>query len=141
MASNLIFSKLCFALSPHNMYGIQEGKDVKYNNFNWNIITSVNCETFNSVYMLTCTKGRCRGNERNYIGETERKLKDGICEHLGYINTKKTNKPAGYHFNIPGHNRHDLKVLILEKQLKMIHNTEKKGNNCLSENLTHFAEA
>ena len=67
---------------------IQEGKDVKYNNFKWNIITSVNCETPNSVYMLTCTKERCREKEPNYIGETERKLKDRICEHIGYINIK-----------------------------------------------------
>ena len=97
---------------------ILEGKDVKQNSFRWNIITSVNCQTYNSVYMLICTKDRCRGKEQYYIGETERKLKDRICEHLGYINTKNTNQPAGYHFNLPGHNKHDMKVTILEKQFK-----------------------
>ena len=43
---------------------IQEGKDVNFNNSKWNIITSVNCETYNSVYMLSCTKERCRGKEQ-----------------------------------------------------------------------------
>ena len=51
--------------------------------------------------MLTCPKERCREKEPNYIGETERKLKDRICEHIGYINTKNTNQPAGQHFHMP----------------------------------------
>ena len=39
---------------------ILEGKDVKQNSFRWNIITSVNCQTFNKVYMLIFTKERCK---------------------------------------------------------------------------------
>ena len=97
---------------------ILEGKHLKHNNFRWNIISNVNCETFNAVYMLICTKERCIGKEQFYIVETERTLKDRVCEHLGYINTKKTNQPAGYHFNLPGHSKQDMKVTILEKQYK-----------------------
>ena len=73
------------------------------------------------VYMLQCKKSSCQQNERKqtqYIGETERKLRDRICEHLGYINTKKLNQPAGEPFNLPGHSRSDMKVLILERVLK-----------------------
>ena len=50
-----------------------------------------------------------------YIGETERTLKDRICEHIGYINTKKYQEPAGEHFNSTGHTKADMKVLVLEK--------------------------
>ena len=97
---------------------IQEGKDIKHNGFKWNIITSVNCATYNSCYMLICIKEKCIGKEQYYIGETERKLKDRICEHLGYINTKNTAQPAGYHFNLPGHSKSDMRVTVLEKQFK-----------------------
>ena len=92
---------------------------MNFNNSKWNIITSVNCETFNSVYKLSYTKESYRGKEQKYIGETERKLKNWICEHLGYINTKNTNQPAGYYFHLPGHTKHDMKVTILEKQFKI----------------------
>ena len=95
-----------------------EGKDIKHENFKWNIKTSVNCATYNTCYMLICTKERCTGKDHLYIGETERKLKDRICEHLGYINTRNTSQPAGHHFNSPGHSKADMKVTILEKQFK-----------------------
>ena len=68
--------------------------------------------------MLICTKDRCGGKKQYYIGEIERNLKDRIYEHLGYINTKNTNQPAGYHFNLLGYNLHTMKVTILEKQCK-----------------------
>ena len=68
--------------------------------------------------MLICEKENCRQATKftnRYIGETERTLKDRISEHLGYINTKKINEPAGNHFNLPGHSKSDMKVSILEK--------------------------
>ena len=36
-----------------------------------------------------------------YIGETERKHKDGICEQLGFINTTNVTQPERHHFNLP----------------------------------------
>ena len=75
---------------------ILEGKDVKNNKFRWNIITSVNYETFNAVYLLLCTKESCRGKEQFCMREAEEKDKNRVCEHLGDINTKK-NQPAGHH--------------------------------------------
>ena len=64
-----------------------------------------------------CTKENCQQKNRfqqKYIGETEIKLKDRICEHIGYINTKKTDKATGHHFNMPGHTLSDMKVTVLE---------------------------
>ena len=100
---------------------IEEAKEIKGDKFSWKIETNVSCNTHNIVYMLQCKKSSCQQNETKqtqYIGETERKLRDRICEHLGYINTKKLNQPAGEHFNLPGHSRSDMKVLILERVLK-----------------------
>ena len=67
--------------------------------------------------MIICTKESCQQKNRfqqKYIGETERKLRDKICEHIGYINTKKTEKATGHHFNMPGHTLSDMKVKVLE---------------------------
>ena len=97
---------------------VLQGKDIKHENFKWNIKTSVNCATYNACYMLMCTKERCTGKDHIYIGETKRKLKDRIFEHLGYINTSNTTQPAGHHFNLPGHSKADMKVTILERQFK-----------------------
>ena len=61
---------------------------MKDNNFGWNIITNVNCETFNAAYELIFTKEKCRGKEQCYIGETEITLKDRVCEHIHNIKKK-----------------------------------------------------
>ena len=68
--------------------------------------------------MLICEKDNCKqktGHTNRYIGETERTLKDRISDHIGYINTNKSKEPAGQHFNLPGHTKSDIRVLILEK--------------------------
>ena len=65
-----------------------------------------------------CTKENCKKKpkyENRYIGETERSQKDRISEPIGYINSKKYSEPAGEHFNHPGHQKSDMRVLILEK--------------------------
>ena len=81
------------------------------------------CQSYNIVYMLQCTKERCKNKiNHRYIGETERTLKDRISEHIGYINTKMLSEPAGDHFNSAGHSKSDMKVFILEKVTKC--NTE-----------------
>ena len=76
------------------------------------IEADVACETKNIVYMLIYKKDNCQTKEGfmpRYIGESERTLKDIVCEHLGYINTKRTDQPAGRHFNMRGHHiRHEI---------------------------------
>ena len=56
-----------------------------------------------------------------YIGQSERTLKERIQEHLGYIRTEKCNKATGDHFNLDGHFIYDLKVTVIEK----LHKTDR----------------
>ena len=70
--------------------------------------SSITCETVGVVYCLTCTK--CK---QQYIGQTSRRLKDRISEHLGYI--RRNQNASGTHFNGPGHNHSHMKVSVLEK--------------------------
>ena len=100
---------------------IEETKEIKGDNFSWKIETNVSCNTNNIVYMLQCKKERCqigKTKPTQYIGETERNLRDRVCEHIGYINTQKLNQPAVEHFNLPGHSKADMKVTILERVIK-----------------------
>ena len=65
--------------------------------------------------MIICTNQSCQNknkHQQKYIGETERKLKDRICEHIGYINTKKTDQATGNHFNLPGNSLSDMRVTV-----------------------------
>ena len=50
-----------------------------------------------------------------YIGESERSLQERFSEHKGYVTNKQLSKATGAHYNIPGHNVSDMKVIILEK--------------------------
>ena len=89
---------------------ILEEKIIKTDSFTWKINKTMNCETDNVVYMIKCQKcNNC------YIGETERMLKERISEHKGYIRNNNAKEPVGAHFNSPGHDLSDLKVIILEK--------------------------
>ena len=96
---------------------IREGREIRGNSFTWKINQRVTCQSNNLVYMIICTKESCQQknkHQQKYIGETERKLKGRICEHIGYINTKKIDKATGHHFNLPGHSLSDMKVTVLE---------------------------
>jgi len=100
---------------------IKEGRDISEKKFTWKINQRISCQSNNLVYMIICTKENCQHKfkiQQKYIGETERKLKDRICEHIGYINTKKTEQATGQHFNLPGHSLSDMKVTVLEQVFK-----------------------
>ena len=58
---------------------------------------------------------RCRKCPQQYIGETERSLKERFSEHKGYVNTKNMTKATGIHFNEKGHKISDMQISILEK--------------------------
>ena len=49
------------------------------------------------------------------MGETEQNFKERDKEHLGYARNFKLNQPSGLHFNLPGHNIHNMKFTIIEK--------------------------
>ena len=91
---------------------IQEGKTVKATstNFKVDINSSVTCSTTNVIYLLGCDK--C---PQQYIGETERMLKDRFLEHKGYANSNNQTKATGLHFSQKGHSISNMKITVLEK--------------------------
>ena len=70
----------------------------------------VNCQTRNILYCITCTKCSLQ-----YIGESERTLKERFSEHKGYVVNSKLTKATGEHFNQKGHKVSDMSVTVLEK--------------------------
>ena len=66
----------------------------------------------NIIYLLGCN--RC---PQQYIGETERTLKERFAEHRGYVKNKIYTKTTGKHFNEVGHRESDMTITILEKVL------------------------
>ena len=94
---------------------IQEGNLIKCEKFTWKISKPINCESKNTVYMIQCTKERCN---KNYIGETNRALKQRFLEHKRYVDNKITTQATGEHFNLPGHSRNNMKITIIEQVKK-----------------------
>ena len=91
---------------------VREGKSVisTSNNHKMDINTNVNCNSSNVVYLVGCLK--CR---KQYIGETDRKIRERFREHRGYVTAKMENKATGKHFNEPGHNVSDMTFTVIEK--------------------------
>ena len=100
-------SKWC-SICPY----IKETRVIKHKNMNWKLNQTLNCDSSNIVYMVGCNKEKCK---EVYIGETERRLKDRISDHIGYIKNRKIETPTGEHFTQKGHSLSDLQVIILEK--------------------------
>ena len=96
----------------HTCPFIKEGKEINAETFKWKINKSVSCEDSNIVYLIECNKERCK---MQYIGETERTLRERFQEHKTYVNQKKYNKATGKHFNKAGHSVSNMRVTILEK--------------------------
>ena len=94
---------------------IKEGNAIKLNDKMWKITSNVNCETQNSIYVIECNIDSCK---KRYIGESERKLRERITEHRGYINNNMKNMATGHHFNLPGHSIDNLTITIIEKVRK-----------------------
>ena len=91
---------------------IQERKFIQSNKFTWKITKSLDCNSTNIVYLLECNKEKCK---LKYIGESERKFRDRILEHIGYVRCKRLNQATGSHFNLPGHGIENMKFSIIEK--------------------------
>ena len=119
---------------------IQKSKIVRGKDFIWRIDSDVSCQSSNIVYILVYTKENCKQKtkyENRYIGETERSLKNRISEHIEYINSKKYSEPAGEHFNHPGHQISDMRVLILEKVQSFDPQYRKEQESYLIRNSIH----
>ena len=91
---------------------VQERQSVKKGKYTWSINDQVDCDTENIVYLIQCNKENCQINI--YVGETERKARERISEHRGYIYRKEKIFATGEHFNQPGHSLANMKFTILE---------------------------
>ena len=91
---------------------VREGKTVKSTstNFKIDINSSVDCTSKNIIYLLGCKK--C---PQQYIGESERMIRERFAEHKGYVNTCNRTKTTGEHFNGKGHSVSDMEVTVIEK--------------------------
>ena len=76
---------------------------------------SVNCNTSNIIYLITCLKCSIQ-----YVGETDRSMKERFCEHKCYVTSQQLDKATGAHFNQKGHSVSDMRITILEK----VHNKD-----------------
>ena len=100
--------KACTAC-PFNM----EGRNIKIDKEHvWKIERSVNCNTFNCIYMIECEQDKFK---QRYIGLTRRHLKFRIAELRGYISSQGISKATGAHFNLPGHSLANMKFTVLEQ--------------------------
>ena len=99
---------------------IEEGKVVKttQSEAKIEINANISCQSKNLIYCITCQIKNCN---LQYIGQSERTLKERIQEHLGYIRNEKIDKATGEHFNSDGHFIHDLRVSVIEK----LHKTDR----------------
>ena len=70
----------------------------------------------------------------------ERKFKDRISEHIGYIRTKKIDKITSAHFNSTGHSLGNMSATILEKVKSEDIFYRKEDNPSTSGNSTPFLE-
>ena len=105
---------------------VLEGKKIKVNSKStWQINRSMNCNSYNIIYMLECNKDKC---QQRYIGESKRSLKYRLADHRGYIVNQHIDKATEAHYNLPGHSLANLKVTILE-QLKINSDTYRKERN------------
>ena len=68
----------------------------------------MNCNTNGIIYLITCK--RCNVQ---YVGETERRLKDRLNAHRSNITTKQKTAVA-IHFNNYRHSYKDLKIMPIE---------------------------
>ena len=75
----------------------------------WEITASLNCNSTNVIYKLVCKKDP----EWVYIGETKRRFRDRVQEHIRSIKNKVGD--VGAHFNPRGHSTADLMVVAIEK--------------------------
>ena len=73
-------------------------------------VSDINCQSRNVIYGIICT--RCKTTE--YVGETERQLRERMTEHLRDVRLRR-DKPINVHFNQGEHSQLDMGFVVLEK--------------------------
>ena len=106
-----VFHDPLFTLFAQSLF-VKEGKSVQStaSKCTVDINTSVNCQAKNILYCISCDKCSLQ-----YIGESERTLKERFSEHKGYVVNNMRTKATGDHYNQKGHKVSDMKITIIEK--------------------------
>ena len=96
---------------------VKEGKaitDKDYNGktFLLKVGRKASCESKNRVYLLECDKDNCKKKKN---GITHKELCELIYQHVGYMENKILSRATGEHFNLPGHETHQIKFSIIEQ--------------------------
>ena len=76
----------------------------------YTIPNKLNCSSSHVIYLITCQK--CK---KQYVGETNRKLKERLTDHRSAIKTKKLTA-IGIHFNDILHNVENLNITPIEEE-------------------------
>ena len=79
-------------------------------NYRVDLNSEMDCTTTNVCYAITCGVARC---SQQYIGQTSKSLRERFSQHIGYVD--KNIEATGKHFNLPGHDKSDMKVTVVEK--------------------------
>ena len=88
---------------------LDRGGKITNENESYSTKTEITCNSSNVIYCLECKK--CN---KKYVGQTKRKIKDRVREHLYGIKSQK-DTDISYHFNTKGHKgKNDVKVYILD---------------------------
>ena len=106
--TELGLDKLCGKQCPY----LKEGNQIKRLNQTWKIYETLNCNTNNIVYIIECNK---TNSNKQYIGKTNSSLKVRISEHLGYVNTNKTEQATGEHITSRAHTLSIITETVIEK--------------------------
>mgnify|MGYP003449751170 FL=1 len=72
------------------------------------ITDEMNCNTKNVIYLVNCIK--C---QKQYVGQTERRLKDRLNAHRSNIKNK-TQTAIAIHFNEAAHSFNNLRIIPIE---------------------------
>ena len=70
---------------------------------------NVTCNSSNLIYCISCDQCNIK-----YIGQTKRKIKERLREHIYHINRKHATSDVTHHFNLEGHGIDNLKVHIVD---------------------------
>ena len=79
-------------------------------NYRVDLNSEMDCTTTNVCYAITCGVARC---SQQYIGQTSKSLRERFSQHIGYVD--KNIEATGKHFNLPGHDKSDMKATVVEK--------------------------
>ena len=87
-----------------------------FNGYTHKITDDVNCQSENVLYLWRCKKLNCKDHPKtSYVGKTRKSFQQRFSQHRDYVKREVLTKPAGEHFNLPGHTVADIEGLVLEQ--------------------------